>query len=91
MPVLETAIKHIAAIDTQGKTLISNANSFSTLSDDYIVDKFLELAIDIVSLPIAKVHMLKDLENSRSNLAVKNQCILPEKFVLIPLNLRKAC
>jgi hypothetical protein len=48
-----------------------NANSFSVLQDDVILDKALEIGIDAASLPLATIHLLKDLESARDNLTNK--------------------
>jgi hypothetical protein len=48
-----------------------NANSFSVLQDDVILDKALEIGIDAASLPLSTIHLLKDLELARDNLTNK--------------------
>ena len=51
LPMLNKAKEHIAARDNAGKNLISSVNSFSALSDFDILDKALEIGIDVSSLP----------------------------------------
>ena len=45
-----------------------STNSFYVLADNYITDKALELRIDVSTLPLETVRMLKDLEHSMDNL-----------------------
>ena len=44
-------------------------NSFAILGDDEIVSRALECGIDVNSLSLSTVHLLKDLEVARDNLA----------------------
>jgi hypothetical protein len=71
MPVLERAVQAVKERDMEGNSSISSHNSFSVLHDEVIVSKALEIVIDASSIPLETVHMLKDLELARDNLAKK--------------------
>jgi hypothetical protein len=70
---------HIVARDNPGNDLIASSNSFAVLHDEYIVDKALEVGIDVNSLHIQTVHLLKEWENARACLFLKNKILENEK------------
>jgi hypothetical protein len=69
---LDKVVLAVKQRDLEGNSSLLSHNSFSVLQDDDIVSKALEIGIDISSLPMKIVHMLKDLESARENLARKN-------------------
>jgi hypothetical protein len=68
--ILEKAKQITKEKNLEGNVPI-NANSFSVLQDDVILDKALEIGIDAASLPLSTIHLLKDLELARDNLTNK--------------------
>jgi hypothetical protein len=71
IPVLEKEVQAMKERDLEGNFSLSSHNSFSILQDEVIVSKALEVGIDASSLPMETMHMLKDLEIARDNLAKK--------------------
>ena len=79
--ILQKAMDHIASRDkAKGKKVDKPAsvNSFSILEDKEIVSKTLEIGIDVSSLPVETMHMLKDLENSWDNLNNQEQKVIDQ-------------
>jgi hypothetical protein len=68
--ILEKAKQSTKEKNLEGNVTV-NVNSFSVLQDDVILDKALEIGIDAASLPLATIHLLKDLESARDNLINK--------------------
>jgi hypothetical protein len=68
--IMEKAIKNVQQRDLEGNIPV-NSNSFSVLQDDEILNKALEIGIDVSSLPLNTINQLRDLENARGNLAKK--------------------
>jgi hypothetical protein len=84
MPVLERAVQGAKEIDLEGNSSISSHNSFLVLHDEVIVSKALEIGIDASSIPLETVHMLKDLELARDNLA-KKKSAQTSSVLILPL------
>jgi hypothetical protein len=68
--ILEKAVQSTKEKNLEGNVPV-NVNSFSVLQDDVILDKALEIGIDVASIPLTTIHLLKDLESARDNLANK--------------------
>jgi hypothetical protein len=68
--ILEKAVQSTKEKNLEGNDTV-NANSFSVLHDDVILDKALEIGIDVASIPLTTIHLLKDLDSARDNLANK--------------------
>jgi hypothetical protein len=68
--ILEKAKQSTKEKNLEGNVPV-NVNSFFVLQDDVILDKALESGIDAASLPLATIHLLKDLESARDNLINK--------------------
>jgi hypothetical protein len=84
MPVLERAVQAVKERDLEGNSSISSHNSFLVLHDEVIVSKALEIGIDASSIPLETVHMLKDLELARDNLA-KKKSAQTSSVLLLPI------
>jgi hypothetical protein len=80
--ILEKVVQVVKERDLEGNFSISSHNSFSVLHDEVILSKALEIGIDASSLPLETVHMLKDLELARYNLAKKSTQI-PSSVVIM--------
>ena len=63
--------------NTEG--IVTNLNSFASLSDDYIANKALELGIDPSSFHLETINIFKDLENARSKMFSKKLQIIAEE------------
>jgi hypothetical protein len=68
--IMEKAVQSTRQRNLEGNVPV-NVNSFSILQDDAILDKALEIGIDVASIPLTTIHLLKDLESARDNLAKK--------------------
>jgi hypothetical protein len=68
--ILEKAVQTTKEKNLEGNDIV-NVNSFSVLQDEVILDKALEIGIDVTSIPLTTIHLLKDLESARDNLANK--------------------
>jgi hypothetical protein len=68
--ILEKAVQSTKEKNLEGNVPV-NVNSFSVLQDDVILDKGLEIGIDVACIPLTTIHLLKDLESARDNLANK--------------------
>jgi hypothetical protein len=68
--ILEKVVQTTKEKNLEGNDIV-NVNSFSVLQDEVILDKALEIGIDVTSIPLTTIHLLKDLESARDNLANK--------------------
>lgn len=55
----------------EGITSIASKNSFAILDDEDITHRALEMGIDICTMSLQIVHMLKDLERARKDMAAQ--------------------
>jgi hypothetical protein len=83
IPVLEKVVQAMKERDMEGNISLSSHNSFSILQDEVIVSKALEIGIDASSLPMKTMHMLKDLEIARDNLAKKKPIQISSSVICI--------
>jgi hypothetical protein len=67
--VLSRAMDLIQQRNNEGKKLISNANFFSVLDDDNVVNKALELGIDASSIHLESIHLMKNLKKAMASLS----------------------
>ena len=84
MQVIRRAMEHVEARDKNiGNKSILTSNSFPVLDDREIVEKALEIGIDVSSMHLETVNMLKDLELARDNLSKqKRRLVLKLRMVL---------
>jgi hypothetical protein len=68
--IMEKDVQSLKQRDLEGNAPV-NSNSFFVLQDDEILNKALGIGIDAASLPLTTIHLLKDLESARDNLAKK--------------------
>lgn len=62
-------------------TSISMHNNLSALDDNYIMHKALELRVDISTMSFKTVHLLKDWEKSRHDLAAQKLKMSNSDFI----------
>ena len=79
MQVYQRASAQIAKRNGEG--IKCSANSFSILSDNEIMDRALELGIDISRMPLETVYLVKNLEDARANMQKKKEEILTKSVV----------
>jgi hypothetical protein len=89
VPVLDKVVQAVKQRDLEGNSSFLSHNSFFVLQDDDIISKALEIGIDISSLPMKTVHLLKDLESARKTWLEKLQIIL--NLLVYLLNLLLVC
>ena len=80
MVVYQRAAAKIAKRDDEGNGFLES-NSFSVLADNDIMDKALEIGIDVSSISMGTVHMLKDLEHARAVLVQKKDQLIAKDVV----------
>ena len=79
--ILQKVMDHIATRDKAEGNPTSKSmttNSFSILADEEIVNEALEIGVDITTLRMETIHMIRDLENARNNLINQKQKVIDQ-------------